>query len=191
MRRFFQVKHILLITALFTTDCTCQVNKEIESFVKLPVHIPYQEMDQRVCSMYADSLSTGKTLRLVNYIVSLDCSTCALSHMAAAENLMKNQDELKGVKSVYVIETSSKEAESLYFAFCNARIEGTVYLDTCHAFRRANPHIPDNPLFHTFLLNDEDSVLLVGDPFKNEKMERLFLKVIERERERKGNKLRD
>ena len=110
MRRFFQVKHILLITALFTTDCTCQVNKEIESFVKLPVHIPYQEMDQRVCSMYADSLSTGKTLRLVNYIVSLDCSTCALSHMAAAENLMKNQDELKGVKSVYVIETSSKEA---------------------------------------------------------------------------------
>jgi len=91
---------------------------------------------------------------------------------------------------MYVAETPPHEKDFVYAQLCKARLDGTVYLDTCNAFRRANPHIPDNPLFHTFLLNDEDSVLLVGDPFKNEKMERLFLKVIERERERKGKRLK-
>lgn len=87
---------------------------------------------------------------------------------------------------VYIIKTESNFSDFIYAQLCKARIEGVVYLDTCNAFRRANPHIPDNPLFHTFVLNEQDSVVLVGDPFKNEKMERLLLKVIEREKRDRG-----
>lgn len=94
------------------------------------------------------------------------------------------------VAFVYVVETTSKEKDFVYTQFRDARIEGAVYLDTCHAFRKANPYVPDNPLFHTFVLNEQDSVVLVGNPFKNEKMENLFLKVIERERQRKANENR-
>ena len=60
-------------------------------------------------------------------------------------------------------------------------IRGTVYLDTCNAFLQANPHVPENTLFHTFVLDEKDKVVLIGDPFKNKKMERLLLKVIEQE----------
>jgi hypothetical protein len=61
----------------------------------------------------------------------------------------------------------------------------TLKESVTYSFRRANPHIPDDPLFHTFVLNEQDSVVLVGDPFKNEKMEKLLLKVIEKEKQRR------
>lgn len=190
MYRFFQFGNILLMMSVLFVGCTNQFDKNMEAFVKEPIHIPYQTMDKRVCSIYTDSLSSEKMLRIVNYIDTLDCSTCALSRLAAVEKEKKDMDELKDVGVVYVIETDTEKAENVYFAFCNARIEGAVYLDTCYAFLRANPHIPDNPLFHTFVLNEQDSVVLVGDPFKNEKMENLFLKIIERERQRKANENR-
>jgi len=53
------------------------------------------------------------------------------------------------------------------------------------AFIKENPHIPLKGIYHTFLLDENDSVILVGDPFKNEKMEKLLQKVIEREKQRK------
>lgn len=190
MRRKYLNLYASLILTVHIIGCTHQSNREIECFAKRPVHVPYQKMDKKVCSMYMDNLSTGKILRIVNYIDAFDCSTCALSRLAAVEKEKKDLDELKDVGFVYVIETDTEKAENVYFAFCNARIEGAVYLDTCHAFLRANPHIPDNPLFHTFVLNEQDSVVLIGDPFKNEKMESLFLKVIERERQRKANENR-
>ena len=185
MCRLFQFGNALLTMSVLFVGCTNRFDKDLEAFVKEPIHIPYQTMDKRVCSIYTDTLSSEKMLRIVNYIDTLDCSTCALSRLAAVEKEKKDLDELKAVGFVYVIETDTEKAENVYFAFCNARIEGAVYLDTCHAFLRANPHIPDDPLFHTFVLNEQDSVVLVGDPFKNEKMEKLLLKVIEKEKQRR------
>lgn len=185
MCRLFQFGNALLTMSVLFVGCTNRFDKDLEAFVKEPIHIPYQTMDKRVCSIYTDTLSSEKMLRIVNYIDTLDCSTCALSRLAAVEKEKKDLDELKDVGFVYVIETDTEKAENVYFAFCNARIEGAVYLDTCHAFLRANPHIPDDPLFHTFVLNEQDSVVLVGDPFKNEKMEKLLLKVIEKEKQRR------
>lgn len=185
MCRLFQFGNALLTMSVLFVGCTNRFDKDLEAFVKEPIHIPYQTMDKRVCSIYTDTLSSEKMLRIVNYIDTLDCSTCALSRLAAVEKEKKDLDELKDVGFVYVIETDTEKAENVYFAFCNARIEGAVYLDTCHAFLRANHHIPDDPLFHTFVLNEQDSVVLVGDPFKNEKMEKLLLKVIEKEKQRR------
>ena len=58
-----------------------------------------------------------------------------------------------------------------------------IYLDTCNAFLRANPHIPSNPLFHSFLLDENDSVILVGNPIRNKKIEELFFKILEEKEE--------
>ena len=51
-----------------------------------------------------------------------------------------------------------------------------------------NPHIPDNEMFHTFVINNEGKVLMVGNPFANEKMEALFKKVIANERKKQKAK---
>lgn len=57
-----------------------------------------------------------------------------------------------------------------------------IYIDETYKFRQSNPHIPDNELFHTFVVNNEGKVLMVGNPFQNEKMEALFMKIMEKEK---------
>ena len=179
---------ILLLCSACTSN---SVTRQMEALSKSHVVIPHKQLDRRICSMFSDTLFSNRTIRLLNYIKLEGCTSCRITGLKTDETRIMKREEFKDVRLMYVAETPPHEKDFVYAQLCKARLDGTVYLDTCNAFRRANPHIPDNPLFHTFLLNDEDSVLLVGDPFKNEKMERLFLKVIERERERKGNKLRD
>ena len=60
-------------------------------------------------------------------------------------------------------------------------------MDTCNAFIQANPTFPVSFAFRTFVMRKDGKVLLVGDPFKNEKMEQLFLKVIDKEKQRRAN----
>jgi len=53
-----------------------------------------------------------------------------------------------------------------------------VFVDSCYAFTRINPFIPHNTIMHTFLLNQNDSIVLVGNPLRNKKIEELVQKII-------------
>ena len=37
-----------------------------------------------------------------------------------------------------------------------------------------NPNIPDNKLLHTFMLDENNNVILIGDPTINSRIEELF-----------------
>lgn len=54
-----------------------------------------------------------------------------------------------------------------------------IYVDTLGVFNRNNRHIPSNPELHTFLLDSNGYVLLVGNPLENEKIEKLFWQILE------------
>ena len=36
-----------------------------------------------------------------------------------------------------------------------------IYMDTTGVFRRTNPQLPSNPMFHTFLSDENNEVLAV------------------------------
>ena len=46
------------------------------------------------------------------------------------------------------------------------RFRYSVFYDLDGSFERLNPHLPKNERFHTFLLGENDKVLLVGNPAK-------------------------
>ena len=59
--------------------------------------------------------------------------------------------------------------------FAALNIKGAVYKDTCGAFLRANPHLPkDNEMYHSFVVDEENNVLMVGSPFYSKRVESLF-----------------
>jgi hypothetical protein len=49
---------------------------------------------------------------------------------------------------------------------------------TTPAFPRANPHIPTDERLHTFLLDRDGKVVLVGDPANNSELWELYKKTI-------------
>lgn len=42
-----------------------------------------------------------------------------------------------------------------------------------------NPHLPKNKALHTFLLDENNNVILVGNPLHNKKIEKIFYKIVE------------
>ncbi len=54
-----------------------------------------------------------------------------------------------------------------------------VHVDTAGIFIRENPHIPREAVYHTFLLDKDNRVVLVGNPSRSEKIKEMFWQIVE------------
>ncbi len=52
-------------------------------------------------------------------------------------------------------------------------------MDTLNEFAKLNPHLPKNRVLRTFLLDENNKVMLVGNPLHNKKIEDMFYKIVE------------
>ena len=55
-----------------------------------------------------------------------------------------------------------------------------VYVDTMGIFERKNPKLPTNKLLHTFLINSQGEVELIGNPIVNTEIKKLLIKITEK-----------
>ena len=172
---------MILFTGMFSVSCSRNSNlgDRVKEFYSHRVVIPFDKMDRRFCSIYSDTTQMNRKWHFYTYIDGADCQSCEIGKIATIEH--GNRDKNSQLEFSYIVRAPEDEAEYVYRKFCNARIEGTLYLDTCDAFRIANPHFPDLKVFHAFVLDGLGRVLLVGNPFQNERMEGLFKKVIDKE----------
>ena len=51
-------------------------------------------------------------------------------------------------------------------------------MDSANVFARQNQHIPNDVLYHTFLLDQNLNVILVGDPVRNKKINDFFWTIL-------------
>ena len=170
------------IVSIFLSSCkNDEIEKQMEMLYGSTISFPSEGMIKKDCSLYHEEVSDSCT-KLVKYVEVFDCSDCQINQLSLFNNDTFNSGLSKRISIVYIVATpTGMNTYELYSKLCEKRIRGTVYLDTCNAFLQANPHVPENTLFHTFVLDEKDKVVLIGDPFKNKKMERLLLKVIEQE----------
>lgn len=52
-------------------------------------------------------------------------------------------------------------------------------IDINNEFEQLNPHLPKNKAMHTFLLDENNNVVLVGNPLHNPKIEKMFKEIVE------------
>lgn len=114
-------------------------------------------------------------LKVVVFTDSAECSTCMLKRWGEWERLVAWDREYEGrVKFYFIFEPSQKNAYLLPLVLENSRVNYPVFIDRERFFRKSNPHIPDKSIFHVFLLDSRDSVVAVGSPLFNERMEVLM-----------------
>lgn len=182
------MKYIInFLVLVFLYGCS-HIKEDIKDITKQDLSIPQNEMISYSWSSQLDSVRTPENLSLIYYITKEQCQSCFFSELIKYERKNYEQLEKEGVRILYIIATDSLNIKSLENELINARIKGIVYLDTCNVFLESNPQIPNNELFHTFVINKEGKVLMVGNPFQNEKMEALFKKVIANEQRKHKTK---
>lgn len=165
---------------LFPLACSKQKSSLKEDVMRLQskeIHIPFDSM--QCFNGIFPSIPNRNNLKykLVVYTDSLSCSSCSLKRLFYWEPLI---DSLQAsIDFVFIFSPKMDEIDRVKETLRLENLNCPVYIDTCSAFTRANPHIPANELMHTFLLNDKDSVILVGNPKSNPKIKELLFKILD------------
>lgn len=156
-----------------------KIEESLDNMKNRNVVIPF---DKLVCyGNTSDDTIYSSQYRLIVYSDTNECSFCNVKNTLYWESLLDSVNDKKSdtkMDIIFIYSPSKEEKERFLANIKMVKLKWPVYVDTCSYFTVANPYIPNNSMFHTFLVNEENRIMLVGNPLYNEKVERMILKVI-------------
>ncbi len=159
-----------------------EAQQEMARFRSQPVVLPFEQMEH----LSADSLSApgrgadGEAWQLIVYYDSTDCSSCAVSKLYFWEDILANLKKYRQeVRLRFLFAPVRSETEGLRGTYRLSVFKPDMYIDTLGVFEKMNPCLPENKAMHTFLLDENRNVILVGNPLENPKIEEMFYKLLE------------
>ena len=182
MQPFMKIIRYMTLTALVFISA-CGNNKFADDILKMQS----RPIDMSVCeesSCYEAGIEIGyngrdSAYKLVIYIDSLSCSPCFISHMYEYEEIAKEFDSA-GIRTVFIFEPQQDKEEDVRSSLRQQTYPflGIVVRDG--GFASANPHLPSSSLLHSFLLDERNEVIVVGNPVRNERLKELMLNSVKR-----------
>lgn len=184
MKRSKQLYLVLFTLVLILAGCKNQkkqMAKELAGFVGSEILIPN---NMRVLLEGRDTLMEDDLLKaemkIVVYNDTTGCSSCKISHLNEWNEMLDFTRKFDGkVSVVYVFSPSPNNVREVIIALKTYGFTYPVFLDETNAFKVQNACIPAGATYHTFLLDRENRVVLVGDPTWNENLSELYRKTIQ------------
>ena len=112
-------------------------------------------------------ISFDAKYKIVNYVNRFGCTPCRL-HQNQWNLLIRELDSLKQVQVVFIVESDSTKLGETSLP---------IYYDSLDVFRTFN-HFPDDDRFRCFLLDENNRVVLIGNPVQNPKIKDLYIRTI-------------
>ena len=166
----------VFVVACCLLSISCSSQTEEEQLRKMHSKPLKFNSDEYVCisHLYYNTISANTEFQLIRYIDARQCTSCSLKQLS-----YELLDSLPGNVTTKLVVNADKGKVALVKRYLH-HLNGTmdIYVDTASCFRDINPQIPDNPLFHTFLINQNDSIVLVGDPLRNNKIRDLMINLL-------------
>ena len=179
---------ILLYLVICIIISACDYSKEkvlknMEEIRSIPISISYDDMK----CLTPDSIAEKKPwikakLKLIHYIDSLQCSTCYLQKVAMHDELFRIERESNyEFYNIFIVDPRSNNTSiaKLTAQYSNKELPTTIFYDSAHVFFDANPQIPKEIMYHTFLLDENNNVIFVGNPLLNPNVKEKMLHIIE------------
>lgn len=164
---------------LLMASCTnkeTDIREVLSEFMDRPMRIPYNKIE-RIYGGQNSALTYGR-YRYVTYLDSTECVSCRLARLANNEYFVLNDTLLSDIKMEYIVQIPRNERYWVINCLNANSIRGNVYLDSTLALTASAPLLKDSRLLHSFVLNEHDEVVLVGNPFENKRLYKLLLDVI-------------
>ena len=173
----------LLVLLLLFSFCGCRgrhdFEEDLNSLRTRPIILPLDSM-QRYNKGGNDTSSDVKPLKFIVFSDSIECVSCKLKRMYMWDSFMSEvKKENIPMDFHFIFSPPKKDISMFNFTMETIPPAGSIYVDTTNVFLRNNPQIPNNPIMHTFLLDENNNVLLVGNPLENKKIEELFWQIVE------------
>ena len=183
MNKLYRVFGIFLPSWLMLISCSQgkSIEKQLIKMSEIPIRI---ETEGMVACNDADSVSIieegNSRLKMIVWADSTECSKCYVRHLDMWNSLIKLEHENpNGIRYYFILEANPEKLETTTSMLqSTTQLKHTIYVDTAQYFRKKNPQIPSDVLFHTFLLDNDNKVVLVGDPTKNKSIQNLFKQIL-------------
>ena len=123
-----------------------------------------------------DSLVTDyyeSDYKMVVYVDSAGCTSCGINKMFLWDPLITYAETYKGKLKFYFI-FSTPKSDNVRNALITNPFNYPVLIDEKGEFEKLNPHLPKNKAMHSFLLDKNNNVIMVGNPLHNKEIEKLF-----------------
>lgn len=184
------MKKYLLIVLLFPVLFICcrsqkdKTEERIKELMTKQIILPYSKMSCWINDSIQKRRPWEKAqMKLIVYTDSSNCSECALKTMYMWEDFVKLEKEYNSRFSlVFIFQTRQNiKPQSLASLFRITELNHPMYIDSCSIFSKSNSHLPRESMYHIFLLDNKNNVVLVGSPLFNSKIEGLLRKEINKQ----------
>ena len=179
---------IIISTALLFISCSnnSEIKKDLEMLQSKSITIP---TDIKTLVGGKDTVVNSfmeSELKLIIYSDSSACSSCAIQKMYLWDSFIEDAEKYQGrLKFYFLFSPTENDLTTVNLALRTNMFDYPVFIDSAGTFAKENPHLPKKPQLHTFLLDKDNKVILVGNPLNNPKIEEMFYKMVE---ERLGKK---
>ena len=122
-------------------------------------------------------LSPGDTAGMAKVLVYYSaegCTPCKLKELMQWRPMIEELSEDSAVRFVFILNPAHTTERELDMTLYGMRFAHPVFYDRAGGFETLNPELPKDPVFHTFLLDSANRVMLVGSPVGNAKMWELY-----------------
>lgn len=177
-----QTGFLLLLIAI-TASCSdkAKLKRELLQLQSAKIVLPIDEM--RLLVDGRDTLLPDFAdcqLKLVVYSDSSDCSSCMLEKIHVWDSLLlKTAEYDKQFRVFFIFSPATVQKHDIEFLLKTRHFHYPVFLDISGKFPQYNPHIPENEILHTFLLDEDNKIILAGNPLLNHKIEVLLYQKLE------------
>jgi hypothetical protein len=158
------------------------VKFNLKKMSSIKIKIPYNEFEriESPCCDESEYPYDSALLKLIIYSDSSECNLCMMRKLYEWNRYVRLEERYSGKFVlrfiIYPPERLLNEIRRLYLV---SDLHAPIYIDLNGAFLRNNSMLPKDSKYHTFLLDECDSVILVGNPLHNHDVETLMFGIID------------
>lgn len=168
---------LLLLMAFLSVSCkNYKLEKKLKKFIQHEIVVPNNLRQIAGEGDEPEIIDTESvSARLIVYVDSLECSSCKVGHMYEY-NEITDYRNVAGEQylPMFIFSPPGRAVKELLYRIRSSHFEYPVFLDESGAFPKANPHVLADSRFHTFLLDKNGRIILVGDPVRNQPLWELY-----------------
>lgn len=162
-------------------NCADKNNKRpldelISEWVGKKIVFPNENDLQNIGNMYRLVDYFKKQYKILVYVDSVGCVECKLQ-LIKWENFIHEIDSILPGKVSILFVVNIKESRRLEYLLKYSNINIPFVWDKKDELNRLN-NFSNNPILHTFLLDRNNEVILVGNPIINNKLKNLYFNIL-------------
>ncbi len=170
---------LLIIIINNCSSCKQKIDNDLEKMYSMHIEIDTTGMEKVIPENNIFEKNTSEEYRLIVYYDSTECMSCAMNKMNDWHKLLSEiYNNHHNTSVLFLFSPRIEDVKSIKYNYKVHKFGHEIFIDYKYQFKKSNPDLPPQKMYHVFLLNKFNQIVFVGDPRTSVKMHELFFKVI-------------